>query len=41
VLTLVELQRRAEKHDHTSSIPMASLERLWERRGSLTSPFDY
>jgi len=28
----VELQRRAEKHDHTPSIPMASLERLWERR---------
>jgi len=28
----VELQRRAEKHDHTRSIPLASLERLWERR---------
>jgi integrase len=28
----VELQRRAEKHDHTRSIPSASLERLWERR---------
>ncbi len=28
----VELQRRVEKHDHTRSIPMASLERLWERR---------
>jgi len=28
----VELPRRAEKHDHTRSIPAASLERLWERR---------
>jgi len=28
----VELQRRAEKHDHTRSIALASLERLWERR---------
>jgi integrase len=28
----VELQRRAEKHDHTRSIARASLERLWERR---------
>ncbi|MDX6721406.1 MAG: hypothetical protein QOJ63_3660, partial [Solirubrobacteraceae bacterium] len=28
----VELQRRAEKHDHTRSISLASLERLWERR---------
>jgi hypothetical protein len=28
----VDLQRRAEKHDHTRSIPSASLERLWERR---------
>jgi len=28
----VELQRRAEKHDHTRSIPLASLQRLWERR---------
>jgi integrase len=28
----VELARRAEKHDHTRSIPSASLERLWERR---------
>ena len=28
----VELQRRAEKHDHTLSIPSASLERLWQRR---------
>ena len=28
----VELPRRAEKHDHTRSIPSASLERLWERR---------
>jgi hypothetical protein len=28
----VELQRRAQKDDHTRSIPMASLERLWERR---------
>ncbi len=27
----VELQRRAEKHDHTQSIPSASLECLWER----------
>jgi integrase len=28
----LELQRRAEKQDHTRSIPLASLERLWERR---------
>ncbi|MCA1680029.1 MAG: site-specific integrase [Actinobacteria bacterium] len=28
----VELQRRAEKHDHTRSIALASLERFWERR---------
>jgi integrase/recombinase XerC/integrase/recombinase XerD len=28
----VELRRRAEKHDHTRSIALASLERLWERR---------
>ncbi|MCA1677643.1 MAG: site-specific integrase [Actinobacteria bacterium] len=28
----VELQRRAEKHDHTRSIALASLGRLWERR---------
>jgi site-specific recombinase XerD len=28
----VELARRAEKHDHTRSIALASLERLWERR---------
>ena len=28
----VELQRRAEQHDHSRSIPSASLERLWERR---------
>ena len=28
----IELQRRAEKHDHTRSIALASLERLWERR---------
>ncbi len=28
----VELQRRAEKHDHTRSIALASLERLWQRR---------
>jgi integrase len=28
----VELQRRAEMHDHTRSIALASLERLWERR---------
>jgi site-specific recombinase XerD len=28
----VELQRRAERHDHTRSIALASLERLWERR---------
>ena len=28
----VELQRRVEKHDHTRSIALASLERLWERR---------
>jgi integrase len=28
----LELQRRAEKHDHTRSVPSASLERLWERR---------
>jgi hypothetical protein len=28
----VELQRRAEQHDHTRSIALASLERLWERR---------
>jgi len=28
----VELQRRAEKHDHTRSIALASLERLWECR---------
>ena len=27
----VELARRAEKHDHTRSIALASLERLWER----------
>jgi hypothetical protein len=27
-----ELQRRAEEHDHTRSVPLASLERLWERR---------
>ncbi|MGH2941754.1 MAG: hypothetical protein ACRDLN_03125, partial [Solirubrobacteraceae bacterium] len=26
------LDRRAEKHDQTRSIPLASLERLWERR---------
>ena len=26
------LQRRAETHDHTRSIPLATLERLWERR---------
>jgi integrase len=25
-------RREAEKHDHTRSIPLASLERLWERR---------
>jgi len=30
----VELQRRAEKHDHTRSIALASLERLW---GAATS----
>jgi len=23
------LKRRAERHDHTRSIPLASLERLW------------
>ena len=28
----IDLQRRAEKHDHTRSIPLASLELLWERR---------
>jgi site-specific recombinase XerD len=28
----VELRRRAEKHDHTRSIALARLERLWERR---------
>jgi len=28
----ITLDRRAEKHDHTRSIPVASLERLWERR---------
>jgi integrase len=28
----IDLQRSAEKHDHTRSIPLASLERLWERR---------
>ena len=28
----VELQRRADKHDHTRSITVISLERLWERR---------
>ena len=28
----VALERRAEKHDHTRSIALASLERLWERR---------
>lgn len=26
------MQRRAEKHDHTRSIPLACLERLWEHR---------
>jgi site-specific recombinase XerD len=28
----IVLDRRAEKHDQTRSIPLASLERLWERR---------
>jgi site-specific recombinase XerD len=28
----IDLLRRTEKHDHTRSIPHASLERLWERR---------
>ena len=27
----IALQRRSEKHDHTRSIPLASLDRLWER----------
>jgi len=28
----IALERRAEKHDQTRSIPLAALERLWERR---------
>lgn len=28
----LDLQRRAEKHDHARSIPLARLERVWKRR---------